>query len=364
MTNEKAIRFGILGCAHIAIKLCKAIITSPNATLQAIGSRSLEKATAFAAEHGLPEAVRVYGNYQAVLDDEEVDAIYIPLPTGLHVTWAVKAAEKGKHVLLEKPVAMNVAELDRIVEACEGHGVQFMDGTMWVHHPRTAKMKEALSDAQRFGQLKWIHTCVTYNPGPEFLKNSIRVKPDLDGLGALGDIGWYCIRAILWAVNYELPKSVLAFPEATLNEAGVIISCGSSLHWEDKRSATFHCSFLNYISFDITALGTKGCLRINDLTHPFEENFGFGTFCEASELDFGKIEPGRWCPKPNEHVVETEFGQDVLMVKEFADLVQKVKYFEMKPEMDWPVMSRKTQLVLDAVKESIEKGYKPVEIVS
>lgn len=209
-----------------------------------------------------------------------------------------------------------------------------------------------------------IHTCVTYNPGPEFLKNSIRVKPDLDGLGALGDIGWYCIRSILWAVNYELPKSVLAFPEAILNEAGVIISCGSSLHWEDKRSATFHCSFLNYISFDITALGTKGCLRLNDFIHPFEENFGFGTFYEASELDIGKIEPGRWCPKPNEHVVETEFPQDVMMVKEFADLVQKVKYFEMKPEMDWPVMSRKTQLVLDAVKESIEKGYKPVEIVS
>lgn len=157
MTNEEmAIRFGILGSAHIAIKLCKAIITAPNATLQAIGSRSLEKATAFAAEHGLPATVRVYGSYQAVLDDEEVDAIYIPLPTSLHVTWAVMAAEKGKHVLLEKPVAMNVAELDRIIEACEGHGVQFMDGTMWVHHPRTAKMKEALSDAHRFGQLKWV----------------------------------------------------------------------------------------------------------------------------------------------------------------------------------------------------------------
>lgn len=154
--DQTAVRFGILGCANISIKLCKALSKAPNAKLHAIGSRSLEKATAFAAEHGLPEAVRVYGSYEGVLEDEEVDAVYIPLPTGLHVTWAVRAAERRTHVLLEKPVAMNVAELDRILEACEAHGVQFMDGTMWVHHPRTAKMKEALSDAQRFGQLKWV----------------------------------------------------------------------------------------------------------------------------------------------------------------------------------------------------------------
>ncbi|XP_061342935.1 uncharacterized oxidoreductase At4g09670-like [Gastrolobium bilobum] len=364
MANETTVRFGILGCAHISIKLCKAISKAPNATLQAIGSRSLDKAAAFAAENSLPTAVRVYGSYEAVIEDDEVDAVYIPLPTGLHVTWAVKAAERGKHVLLEKPVAMNVAELDRILEACEARGVQFMDGTMWVHHPRTAKMKEALSDEQRFGQLKWIHSCITYNPGPEFLKNSIRVKPDLDGLGALGDIGWYCIGAILWTVDYELPKSVLAFPGATLNEAGVIISCGSSLHWEDGRSATFYCSFLTYLTFDVTVLGTKGCVRLHDFTLPFEETFGYGTFSEASELDYGKIEQGRWCPKPNEHVVETEFSQDVLMVKEFSDLVGKVKCYEMKPEKAWQVMSRKTQLVLDAVKESIGKGYQPVEILT
>jgi predicted dehydrogenase len=156
MADETKVRFGILGCAQISIKLCKALSKAPNATLIAIGSRSLEKATTFATDQGLPEAIRVYGSYEAVVEDDEVDAVYIPLPTALHVTWAVKAAERGKHVLLEKPVAMNVAELDQILEACEVNGVQFMDGTMWIHHPRTKKMKEALSDEQRFGQLKWV----------------------------------------------------------------------------------------------------------------------------------------------------------------------------------------------------------------
>ncbi|XP_047149245.1 uncharacterized oxidoreductase At4g09670-like [Vigna umbellata] len=362
--DENAVRFGILGCANISIKLCKAINKAPNSKLHAIASRSVEKAESFATEHNLPKTVKVYGNYENVLEDDEVDAVYIPLPTGLHVTWAVKAAERRKHVLLEKPAAMSVAELDRILEACEAHGVQFMDGTMWMHHPRTAKMKEALSDAQRFGQLKWIHSCLTYNPGPEFLKSSIRVKADLDGLGALGDCGWYCIRAILWAVDYELPKSVVAFPGAILNEEGVIISCGSSMHWEDGRSATFHCSFLSHLTFDVTVLGTKGCLRLHDFTLPFEDNLGYATFLEASELDYANIQPGMWCPKPNKHVVETQFSQEDCMVMEFADLVQKVKRCEMKPQKTWPVFTRKTQLVLDAVKDSIHKAYQSVQIVS
>ncbi|KAJ7975517.1 Oxidoreductase family, NAD-binding rossmann fold protein [Quillaja saponaria] len=359
---ETAIRFGILGCAQVSCKLSKAITQAPNATLHAISSRSIDKANKFAADNGLSPFVKIYGSYEAVLDDTDVDAVYIPLPTTLHLKWAVMAAEKRKHVLLEKPVALNVSDLDRIVEACEANGVQFMDGTMWMHHPRMPKMKQLLSDTHRFGQLKSIHSCITYNAGPDFMNNSIKVKPDLDALGALGDIGWYCIRAILWAVDYELPKKVVALHGTVCNEAGVILSCGSSLHWEDGKVATFYCSFLTYITFDIKALGTKGSLSLNDFVQPFLENYG--TFSEASELDYMKIEPGKWAPTPNEHVVSNEFPQEVLMVKEFADLVEKVKgKLGLKPEKAWPILSRKTQLVLDAVKESIERGYEPVEIV-
>ena len=79
--------------------------------------------------------------------------------------------------------------------------------------------------------------------------------------------------------------------------------------------------WLSYVTFDVTVLGTKGCLRLHDFALPFEESLGHGKFLEASELDYGKIEPGMWCPKPNEHVVETGFSQDALMVKEFADWV-------------------------------------------
>ncbi|KAL6962584.1 hypothetical protein U1Q18_037541 [Sarracenia purpurea var. burkii] len=151
---ETPVRFGILGCANIARKVCRAIALSPNSTISAVGSRSSDKASRFARENGLSPAAKIYGGYEAVLDDPDVDAVYVPLPTTLHLRWAVLAAERRKHVLLEKPAALNVAELDRILEACESSGVQFMDATMWVHHPRTAEMKALLSHEQRFGRLK------------------------------------------------------------------------------------------------------------------------------------------------------------------------------------------------------------------
>lgn len=154
--SETPIRFGILGCADIARKLSRAITLAPNASLYAVGSRSVEKASRFAAANGFPSTAKVYGSYDAVLDDPEVDAVYVPLPTSLHLRWAVLAAQKKKHLLLEKPVALNVSELDTILEACESNGVQFMDATMWMHHPRTAKMREFLSDSERFGELKTV----------------------------------------------------------------------------------------------------------------------------------------------------------------------------------------------------------------
>ncbi|RHN51117.1 putative NAD(P)-binding domain-containing protein [Medicago truncatula] len=110
MDNEetKPIRFGILGCAEITRKVSRAINLSPKATLYAIGSRSLKKATKFAASNNFPSHAKVYGSYNAVLDDPDVDVVYIPLPTSLHLHWAVLAAQKKKHLLLHKPVALNV----------------------------------------------------------------------------------------------------------------------------------------------------------------------------------------------------------------------------------------------------------------
>ncbi|KAL3735445.1 hypothetical protein ACJRO7_024558 [Eucalyptus globulus] len=358
--SETIIKFGILGCAEIARKVGRSIILAPNATIVAVGSRSAEKAARFAADNGFPAGTRAYGSYDAVLDDPEVDAVYVPLPTSLHAKWAIQAARKKKHLLLEKPVAVDVAEFDGIVEACVASGVQFMDGTMWMHHPRTATMKEFVSDERAFGKLRAMHTCFAFAADPDFLENDIRVKPDLDSHGALGDAGWYCIRSILWGNDYELPKSVTALRGPVLNKAGVILSCGASLYWEDGKVATFHCSFLSHLTMDITAIGTKGTLQVHDFVVPFQESEA--SFSVASESGFNELVTG-WVTKPAEHIVSTSLPQEALMVKEFSSLVGAIKAGGSQPEMKWPIISRKTQLVLDAVKLSIKRGFEPVEVV-
>ncbi|KZV40909.1 hypothetical protein F511_05154 [Dorcoceras hygrometricum] len=351
------IKFGILGCAGIARKVSRAIMLSPNSTLHAVGSRSIEKAAKFAKENGFPESARVYGSYDAVLDDPEVDAVYVPLPTSLHAEWAIRAARAGKHILLEKPVALNVEELDRILDECESNGVQIMDGTMWMHHPRTAKMKGFLSDPSLFGELKSVHSSFTFRGSKDFLVNDIRVKPELDGFGALGDTGWYCIRSILWAADFELPKSVLALPTTILNSGGVILACTASLHWQDGKSATFHCSFLVNMTMDSTAIGTNGTLHSNDFVVPLDENKA--SFYTSQKSGF--FEPGS---KPNEHIVTTELPQETLMVSEFSRLVGCIKSDGAQPDKMWPILSRKTQLVLDAVKVSIDRGHQIVEVAA
>ncbi|KAM0035902.1 putative gfo/Idh/MocA-like oxidoreductase, NAD(P)-binding domain superfamily [Helianthus debilis subsp. tardiflorus] len=358
-TPSTPIRFGILGCAEIARKVSRAITLSPNSTIHAIGSRSLEKATKYAADNNFPQHAKIYGTYDAVLDDPDVDAVYVPLPTSLHIKWAVLAAKKKKHILLEKPVALNVGEFDEILKACEVNGVQLMDSTMWMHHPRTAKMKNFLSDLDKFGELRSIHATFTFAADQDFLENDIRVKPDLDALGALGDAGWYCARAILWANDFNLPKSVTALPGTIFNKAGVIISCGAALHLDDGKVATLHCSFLANLTMTIVASGTKGSLHLNDFVIPFEEKQG--TFTTATESGFTELVTG-WAPLPSQHTVMTDLAQEVRMVTEFARLVKSVKNDGAAVEKLWPTLSRKTQLVLDAVKISVEKGGETVSL--
>lgn len=208
---------------------------------------------------------------------------------------------------------------------------------------------------------KQIHSIFSYNSGEIFLKDDIRVKPDLDPLGALGDAGWYCIRAILWATDYRLPNTLTAFKDAELNEAGVILSCGASLHFPDGEVATFYCSFLSNLTMEMSVLGANGFIRVHDFVIPFREDVG--TFYVNANTKFAPLSIGIE-PEPTERVVRADdLPQEALMVQEFASLVTKIREDGAEAEMKWPTISRKTQLVVDAVKASIDKGFVAVEVV-
>lgn len=186
------------------------------------------------------------------------------------------------------------------------------------------------------------------------------MKPDLDGLGALGDLGWYCVRSILFVFDYELPKSALALPGAVLNEAGVFLSCSGFLHWADGRTATFHCSFLSNLTMSLTAVGTNGTLTVRDFVIPYEEHEA--SFSAGTKSGFNDLVTA-WSPAPSEHFITTDLPQEALMVREFANLVTDIKTKGATPNKQWPTLSRKTQLILDAVKASIDGGFVSVEVV-
>lgn len=348
MADDSQIRIGLLSCANIVRKVSRAINLAPNATVSAIASisNSIEEMKSFAASNNFPPTAKIHGSYESLLEDPDVDAVYFPIPASLHVEWAVRAAQKGKHILLDKPVALSVYEFDQIVEACEANGIQFMDGTQWIHNPRTAKIKEFLTDPASFGQLKTVQSCFSFAANENFLKKDIRVKPGLDGLGALGDAGWYTIQASLLANSFRLPKTVTALPGHVLNDAGIVLSCGALLDWEEGVTATIYCSFLANVTMEITAIGTKRTLRVHDFVIPFQETEASFTTSTTDCL--------------SEHKTMNEIPQEACMVIEFARLVGEIKNRGAKPDGFWLSFSRKTQVIVDAVKESLHNNLERV----
>src|SRR5215471_7072705 len=134
------LRWGILSTANIASKNWKAIHASGNSVVTAVASRDLERAREFIrlcqAEAAFETPPVALGSYEELLASKNVDAVYIPLPTGLRKPWVLRAAAAGKHVLCEKPCGLNLAEVQEMVAACRKNGVQFMDGVMFMHNPR------------------------------------------------------------------------------------------------------------------------------------------------------------------------------------------------------------------------------------
>src|SRR6516162_463406 len=157
------LRWGILGVAKINNRLLPGFRGARNADLVAIASRSPEKAAAAAKAANIPVS---HGSYEALLADRNVDAVYIPLPNTLHAEWTRKAADAGKHVLCEKPLAPTAAEADAVVKYCRSKTVKLMDGFMWPHHARTARLRHLL-DSGTIGEVRQVCGSFTFMLGDD-----------------------------------------------------------------------------------------------------------------------------------------------------------------------------------------------------
>lgn len=179
-------RWGVMSTANIGVKaVIPAILAASNSQLVAIASRDLARAERVALRQ--PGAVRAYGAYEALLDDPEVDAVYIPLPNAQHKEWTIRALEAGKHVLCEKPLGLTVAEARAMYAASERSGALLMEAFMYRFHPQIAWAVEQVA-AGRIGPVRLIRSAFVFDI--RATPDNIRLKAELGG-GSLMDVGCY-----------------------------------------------------------------------------------------------------------------------------------------------------------------------------
>jgi predicted dehydrogenase len=252
------LRWGILGVARHNRHVLPAFVRSTQSELRAIASRSLERAQAAAGAAGIPIA---YGSYEALLDDQAIDAIYNPLPNNLHAEWTMKAAERGKHVLCEKPLARTAPEAQKVVDYCRSNGVRLMDGFAWPHHPRTLRLRQLL-DGQSLGDIRRVTGTFTFPLSP-FDPANIRLRPELGG-GSLLDVGCYPVYGIRWAFGME-PVRVHA---AATFQYGVDTEMSGTLWFPDGRVGAFDCGFTLPSRGWLEIVGTQGVVSVPEMWQP------------------------------------------------------------------------------------------------
>jgi len=201
------VRWGVVSTANIGVKkVIPGMQRGQYSAMTAIASRDEVRAEAVARELGIPKA---YGSYEALLADPDVDAVYIPLPNHLHVPWALKAIEAGKHVLVEKPVALNAAEAGTLLAAAGSHPrLKVMEAFMYRHHPQWIRAKELATNGQ-IGELRTVHSFFSYYSVDSA---NVRNMADLGGGGGLMDIGCYNISLSRFIFGAE-PRRVLGVVE-------------------------------------------------------------------------------------------------------------------------------------------------------
>jgi predicted dehydrogenase len=255
------LRFGLLGTARIAEKLAPAIQATPGAQLVAVASREASKAKEWAARH---QVERAYGSYAALLDDADLDAVYIPLPPSLHAEWTIRAAQRGKHVLCEKPLADTLAAAQKMEAACRQHGVVLMDGVMWRHHPRAHEMLSVIQSGA-LGELRRITAAFTFL-GSWIKPDDLRYRAELGG-GSLLDLGWYCVGAALWATG-ATPTRLQGWGRFI---DGVDRTFSARMEFPNDVVASFDCGFETTTRKWFEIAGTERSLICDDFTRPWSE---------------------------------------------------------------------------------------------
>jgi len=231
--QAKRLRFGVISTARIADAVIKGIRMSTNSELTAVASRDRERGQAWAKQRDVPN---VFGSYEEMLASDVIDVAYIPLPNSMHKEWSIRAAQNGKHVLCEKPLANNAADAEEIIAAARSNGVTLMEAFMYRFHPQTEQIRQ-MAQGGAVGDVRIIRATFGFLMAPG---NDIRWSAEMGG-GALLDVGCYCANITRLVAGTE-PVAVTA--AAVWASTGVDQSVVGTMEFPGGVLATLDCSFL------------------------------------------------------------------------------------------------------------------------
>lgn len=249
----KKLAWGVLSTANIGVKrVIPAIMAGERGVVAAIASRDAGRAAGVAATFGI---ARSYGSYQALLDDPEIEAIYNPLPNHLHVEWTVKALDAGKHVLCEKPIALDAEEAQALVAARQRSGKCVLEAFMVRFHPQWRRIR-ALVDAGRIGSVHAIQSAFVF---PMFDPNNVRNRADIGG-GALYDVGCYPIVTARYVFGSE-PDRVIALVDRD-PKLGVDRLTSALLSFPGGGHVSFSSALQLALYQRVVILGSEGRIEV------------------------------------------------------------------------------------------------------
>lgn len=256
MGDQTVLRWGILGAARVNERLLPAIVAARNATLVAIASRRQGAAAETLAKHAPQQSnVMTFDDPEQILTHPNIDAIYLPMANDEHVEWALKAIAQGKHVLIEKPMALRLTDIEAIEVAALNQHVTVMEGFMYVFHPQHAYVQDIIASGA-IGEVRTVRTCFSFPMKPARM---YRLQKDIaHGGGAMWDIGPYAIHTARKWFDSE-PKAVVAM--AKLVDSGADVSLSGVLDYDDGRYAQFDISFERARRSEYEIIGTLGGIK-------------------------------------------------------------------------------------------------------
>ncbi len=248
------VSWGIISTANINTPVIAAARASQELEIVAVAGRDGPRTEAYAREHGIP---RAHAGYDALLADPDVEAVYVSLPNGMHVDWAVRALQAGKHVLCEKPLSRHVAEAERAFDAADAAGRLLMEAFMWRHNPQTQRFAQLAGEA--IGELRLVRAAFSF---PLSDPANVRLSRELDG-GALMDVGCYCVSGARLLAGE--PDAVSAQQVTTPD--GVDVRLAATLRHPGGVLTTLDCALDLPNRSELQAIGSEGALWAQDPWH-------------------------------------------------------------------------------------------------